>query len=200
MSFTNEMARVGAQVEIAQAARSAAVAAIASGVRRDLQKGHATRLRMMAARQKATKSQLKEIFGAAAFLRGAAEDMIDRFAQDQEANGDALRDFLKAYVDELQETVEGQLENFAEIRTAAARRDETARRAYLKDLRRRVHAVLGNADKFMKGLHKDRTAAGRVWEQHSRTTQRLRKAAASGEVASHKRTAKAKRPRQATRH
>ena len=111
-----------------------------------------------------------------------------------------LRDHLRSSAEELQETVEGQLEHLAGTRTGSARREETARRTYLKDLRRRVHAVLGNADTYIKGLHKDRIGAERLWEQHCRTAQRLRKAAANGDAAPHRRTTKSNKARKTTRH
>ncbi len=200
MSFTNEMSRIGAQFEVAQAARSAAIGAIDAAVKHDLQRGRATRSRVMAAHRKATKSHLKEIFGTVAFLRGAAEDLMDRFADDHERKGDAMRDDLRSFVEGLQETVEGQLQHLSDRRTAIARQEGAARRTYLKDLRRRVHAVIGNAEKYVNDLHKDRTTAERVWEQHGRTSRRLRETAASGEAASRKRAVKAKKPRKAARH
>jgi len=200
MSLSNEMLRIGAQFEIAQAARSAALGAIEAAVRHDLQRARAARSRTMSAHRKATNSHLKDLFGAAAFLRGAAEDMIARFADEHEKKGDATRDHLRSFVDGLQETVERQLQRLTDGRTATARREETARRAYLKDLRRRVNAVLGGADKYVKELHKDRTTAERVWEQHGRTSRRLRQAAAGGEAASRTRTVTAKKRRKAARH
>ena len=63
-----------------------------------------------------------------------------------------------------------------------------------------MHAVLGNADTYIKGLHKDRVGAERLWEQHRRTAQRLRKAAANGDAAPHKRTTKGERARKTARH
>ena len=45
MSFTNEMSRIGAQFEVAQAARSAAIGAIDAAVKHDLQRGRAARSR-----------------------------------------------------------------------------------------------------------------------------------------------------------
>ena len=200
MSLTNEMSRIGAQFEVAQAARSAAIGAIDATVKHDLQRGRAARSRVMAAHRKATKSHLKGIFGAVASLRGAAENLMHRFADDHERKGDAMRDDLRSFVEELQETVEGQLQHLSDRRTATARQEETARRAYLKDLRRRVHAVIGNADKYVTDLYKDRTTAERVWAQHGRTSRRLRETAASGGAASRKRTVKAKKPRKAARH
>ncbi|MFI5016032.1 MAG: hypothetical protein ACHQAY_27165 [Hyphomicrobiales bacterium] len=200
MSLTNEMSRVSTQFEASQAARSAAIGAIEAAVQHDLRRGRAARSRVMAAHQKATKSHLKEIFGAAAFLRGAAGDLIERIADGHEKSSDAMRDDLRSFVQELQETVEGQLQRLTDKRSATARQEEAARRAYLKDLRRRVHAVLGNADKYIKGLHKDRTTAERVWEQHRRTSQRLREAAVNGEAAPRKRTVKAKKRQRAAHH
>ena len=70
MSMTSEMTRIGAEFESAQAARLASVAAIGSAVQRDLQKGRTARARTMAAQQRSSRGDLKEIFGAAAFLRG----------------------------------------------------------------------------------------------------------------------------------
>lgn len=200
MSLTNEMSRICAEFEVAQAARSTAIAAIGAAVQHDLQTGQAARSRVMAAHQKATKSHLKEIFGAVAFARGGTEDLIGRFADDHKRRSDAMRKDLRSFVKELQETVEGQLQRLTDTRTATAQQGETARRAYLKDLRRRVHAVLGNADKYVKGLHKDRTTAERVWTQHCRTSQRLGKAAAGGEAASHKQAVKAKKRHKAAHH
>ena len=200
-SMTNEMSRIGTEFEIAQTARLASLAAIKSTVQRDLQKGHNARARVMAAQRRATKGDLKEIFGAAAFLRGAADDLTDRFARDRDKAGDMLRDHLKSFVVELQGTVEGQMERLAATRTASAQREETARRAYVKDLRRRVRTALGNADDHIKGLHKDRRGAEGVWRQHCRTARSIRKAGAKSEAGTggdappHQRTTKAKKTR-----
>ena len=59
MSMTSEMSRIGAEFESAQAARMASVAAIASTLQRDLQKGRTARARAMAAQQRSSRADLK---------------------------------------------------------------------------------------------------------------------------------------------
>ena len=70
-----------------------------------------------------------------------------------------MRDHLRSFVEGLQETVEGQLQHLSDRRTAIARQEGAARRTYLKDLRRRVHAVISR--ERLNDLQKDRTTAER---------------------------------------
>jgi hypothetical protein len=93
----------------------------------------------------------------------------------------------------MREVVEAQLESLSDARHSQARRDGTARRAYLKALRRRVDTVLGNADKYVKSLHKDRLSAEHIWGQHAHAEQRQRKAAMRGEVVTSKRAKKSRK-------
>lgn len=193
MSLTSEITRLSAEFEAAQAARLSAIAAIRSTVQRNLQRGRTARSRVMATYRSATKSGLKEIFGGAAFLRGTAADLMDGYTRDREKHTDTLQHHLCSVADEMREAVEAQLGTLNDARHSQARRDGTARRAYLKALRRRVDTVLGNADKYVKSLHKDRLGAERVWEQHGQAELRQRKAAIRGETVMSKRTKKSKK-------
>ena len=200
MSFTNEMSRIGAQFEVAQAARSAAIGAIGSGETRPPK-----RPRRAVPRDDGPPESHQEppegnfLHGRLLTRRrGGFDGSLCRRPR-KEGRRDAGR-FESRLVKGLQETVEGQLQHLSDRRTAIARQEGAARRTYLKDLRRRVHAVIGNAEKYVNDLHKDRTTAERVWEQHGRTSRRLRETAASGEAASRKRAVKAKKPRKAARH
>lgn len=190
MSLTSDITRMSAEFEAAQAIRMSAIATIRSAVKRDLERGRAVRLRVMAAYRKGTKSGLKEIFGGAAFLRGTAADLVDGFTRNREKQTDTLQHHLRSAADEVHEAVEAQLETLNDARHSQARREGMARRAYVKALRRRVETVLVSADRFIKGLHKDRISAERVWEQHGHAEQRQRKAAMRAESVTVKRANK----------
>jgi hypothetical protein len=176
MSLTSEMSRITADFEAAQGARLATIAKIGSRMRRENHGNKASLMRKMAAHRAATKSSLRDIFGTAAFARGAAEELIERFREEREESANDLRDKLSSYAAGLRETVAEALSDMAATRAKMARRDEGARRTQLKDLRRRVHALLANSEKLISDFHQDRERAGRIWEQHLRNASRQRRA------------------------
>jgi hypothetical protein len=177
MTLTSEMSRIAAECEAAQGARLAAIAKVETEMRRDARKNKTVLARTMSAHRSATKTSLKDIFGLAAFTRGATQDMIERFGKEREASAEELHRQLDDYVAELHDTVSDELEHMAAVRTKATRRDANMRRAEIKDLRHRVAVQLAESDKMMANLHKDRARGERVWEQHAHDAPRQRKAA-----------------------
>lgn len=177
MTLTSEITRIAAECEAAQGARLAAIGKIEAEVRRDGRKNKAALARTMNAHRSATKSSLRDIFGLAAFSRGATQDMIERLGKEREESAEELHRQLDDFVSELHETVSGELERMATARTKMTRREANLRRAQLKDLRHRVAVQLSESDKMMADLHKDRTRGERVWEQHAHDAPRQRKAA-----------------------
>jgi hypothetical protein len=190
------MSRITAEFETAQSERQAAIAKIGAGMRQEKHKNKASLAHAMDVHRAATKGSLHDIFGTAAFTRGAADEMIERFKNEREACASDLRNQLGAYVADLQETVGKELAHLTSTRAKTARREENVRRAQLKDLRRRVQALLTGAAKLIEEFNKDRQRAERVWDQHLRKAPRQRQAAirvaAKGTVAPHKRSARRK--------
>ncbi len=177
MTLTSEMSRITTEFEAAQGARLAAIAKIGSSVKRESHKNKVTLARTMAAHRAAVKSNLRDIFGTAAFTRGAAEEMIERFKNEREECASALRNQLDSYVADLRETVGKELAHLASARVKMARREENVRRAQMKDLRRRVETLLAGSVRLIEDFNKDRQRAGRIWEQHLRNAPRQRRAA-----------------------
>jgi hypothetical protein len=178
MSLTSAMSRITADLEAAQGGRLAGIAKIGPAVRRDGRKNKASLAHTMAAHRAATKSDLRDIFGMAAFTRGAAEEMIERFTDEREDCTNDLREHLEAYVAELRKTVGVELSRLTAARVKMAHREEAVRRVELKDLRRRVEVLLANSARLIEDFKKDRVHAGRVWEQHMRNAPKQRKASA----------------------
>ena len=79
MSLTSEMSRITGEFEAAQGARLAAVAKLAPNARRQGHRNETLLKGAMTAHRAATKKSLRDIFGTAAFARGAAEEMIEDF-------------------------------------------------------------------------------------------------------------------------
>ena len=179
MSLTSELTHISAQFENAQRARLAATQQLRSTVKSALANGRTGRARIMARHREATKTRLQEIFGAAAFVRGSAQDLIERLAHERGLARDVLSTRLRLSVDKLQNNVEKQLEGFARLRKTTAQREAAVRRAYLEDVDRRARAVLASAGSFMTALHNDRVAAERVWQQHCRVQQQARQTGSS---------------------
>jgi len=190
MSLTSEMSRITAEFEAAQGGRLAEIAKIGSDMRRDSRRNKASRARTMATHRTATKNSLRDIFGMAAFTRGAAEEMIERFADEREDCTNDLRKRLDSYVADLRKTVGEELAHLTATRAKVARREENARRVQLKDLHRRVEALLANSVKLVEDFTKDRARAGRIWTQHMRNAPRQRQAATAVKAAPRKQTAK----------
>lgn len=176
MTLTSEMSRIAAECEAAQGARLAAIAKIESEMRRDGRKNKTTLARTMSAHRSATKSSLRDIFGLAAFTRGATQDMIERFGREREHDAELLHRQLDDYTSELHDSVSAELERMAATRTKTMRREANQRRAQVKELRHRVAAQLAESDKMLADLRKDRTRGERVWEQHAHDAPRQRKA------------------------
>ncbi len=193
MSFTSEMSRITAEFEAAQSARLGALTSIGSGVRRENQRNKASLMGAMTAHRVATKSSLRDIFGTAAFARGAAVELIERFRNEREESTSDLRDQLGSYAANLRETVGEELADLAATRAKMARREQGARRAQLKDVHRRVEALLAGSDKLIESISRDRQRAGRIWEQHLSNASRLRRAAARAAAEDFSRTAQADR-------
>ena len=184
MSLTSEMSRITGEFEAAQGARLAAVAKLAPNARRQGHRNETLLKGAMTAHRAATKKSLRDIFGTAAFARGAAEEMIEDFKSARVESASELREQLSSYVAELRETVSEELANLVAARTKMARRDENARRAQVKDLRARVEDLLADFDALIGALNCDRTRASRVWHQHLRNSSRQRRSAAHTAVAS----------------
>ncbi len=185
MSLTSEMSRITTGFEAAQGKRLAAIAKIGPSVTREKHRNKASLKRTMAAHRAATKSSLRDIFGTAAFTRSIAVELVERFGNEREESTSDLRNQLDSYVADLRETVGEELAHLAAARVKIARREENVRRAQLKDLRRRVEALL-------EDFSKDRQRAGRIWEQHLRKATQQRRAATRVAVkdvaSSHKQT------------
>lgn len=177
MSLTSEMSRITTEFEAAHGARQAAIAKIRSGVKRENHRNKASRVRTMATHRAATKSSLRDIFGTAAFTRGAAKELIERFGNELEQCASELRSRLDSYVADLRKTVGKELAQLTVSRVKMARQEESARHAQLKDLRRRVEALLAAAGKLIEDFNKDRQRAGRIWGQHLRGASRPGRAA-----------------------
>ncbi len=182
MSLTSELTHISAQFENAQRARLAATQQLRSAVKSALANGRSGRARIMARHREATKTRLQEIFGAAAFVRGSAQDLIERLAHERGLARDVLSTRLRLSVDKLQNNVETQLEGFARLRKTITQREAAARRAYLEDVDRRAGAVLASAESFMTAARNDRVAAERVWQQHCRVQQQARQTGGSAKA------------------
>ena len=178
MSMTSEMSRIAAEFEAAQGARLAAVDKIGSGMQQDSQRNRASLKHTMIAHRSATKNGLRDIFGTVAFTRGAAEELIERFRTEREEAASALRDRLGSFAAELRETVGEELAHLTARRAKLARRAESTRRTQMKDLRRRVEALLSSADKLIENIAQDRQRAARIWEKHLHSATRQRRATA----------------------
>jgi len=190
------MSRITTEFEAAQGERLAAIAKIGFGMRRDSRRNKVALARTMAPHRAATKASLRNIFGMAAITRGAAEEMIERFAYEREECASDLRKQLESYVADLRKTVGEELAHLTATRVKMARREDNTRRAQLKDLRQRVEALLANSVRLIEAFNKDRTRAGRVWEQHMRTAPRQRQATVQVAATPRKHTAqKRKRAR-----
>ena len=172
MSLTSEMSRITTDFEASQGERLASIAKIRPGVKREKQLNKASLKRTMAAHRSATKSSLRDLFGMAAFTRGAAVDMVERFGNEREESTSDLLEQLAAYAANLREAVGEEIAHLAATRLKTARREDNARRAQLKDLRKRVEVLLND-------FSQDRRHAGQVWEQHLRTTLRQRRGVAA---------------------
>lgn len=178
MSLSSETMRVAAEFEAAQAARLAAIAGIGATVQRDMRQDRASLKRTMAEYARTMDKELKGIFSEVALIRGAAKDLIEWFASEREENTEAMRAELESLTSKLEKSVSAELSEMVTAREEVARRESTARRAYLRDLRRRVGAVLGDASKYIADLNHDRMRAERVWLQHLRTQRKRRHEAA----------------------
>ncbi len=198
MTLTSEMSRITTEFETAQGARLAALAKMGTAVRRQKRKNKASLASTMAAHRTATKSTLRDIFGTAAFLRGAADEMIERFRNEREECASDLRSQLDCHVANLRKTVGEELAHLTAARAKMARREENMRRAQMKDLRRRVEVLLAGSVKLIEDFNKDRARAGRVWEQHMRNAPRQRRAAK--QVAVKDKAAQRKQPARKRKH
>jgi hypothetical protein len=182
MSLTSELTHISAQFEDAKRARLAATEQLRSTVKSALANGRAGRARIMARHREATKTRMQEIFGAAAFVRGSAQDLIERLAHERGFARDVLSTRLRLSADKLQNNVEKQLEGFARLRKTTTQREAAVRRAYLDGVGRRVGVILANAESFMIAAHQDRVAAERVWQQHCRAQQQARQTGSSAKA------------------
>ena len=171
MSLTSEMSRITTDIEASQGRRLGFIAKNRPDVAREKHSNMASLKRTMAAHRAATKSSLRDIFGMAALTRGAAVDMVERFGNEREESTSDLLDQLASFADDLREAVGKELAHLTATRLKTARREDSARRAQLKDLRKRVEALL-------KDFSQDRQQAGEVWEQHLHTSLRRGRAAA----------------------
>ncbi len=169
MSLTSEMSRITKEFEAAQGERLGSIAKIGPCVTREKRSNRASLKHTMAAHRAATKSSLRDIFGIAAFTRGAAVDLVERFGNEREESTNELLDQLASYVADLREAVGEELSHLTATRLKTARREDSARHTQLKDLRKRVEALL-------KDFYQDRQQAGQVWKQHLRTALRQRRA------------------------
>ena len=171
MSLTSEMSRITTDFEASQGRRLGSIAKIRPDFVREKQSNEASLKRTMAAHRVATKSSLRDIFGLAALTRGAAVDMIERFGSEREESTSELLDQLASFAEDLHEAVSEELEQLTATRLKTARREDSARHAQLKALRKRVEALL-------KEFRQDRQNAGDIWEQHLHTSSRRLRAAA----------------------
>lgn len=189
MTLTSEMSRMAAEFEAAQGERLAAIARIGSEMRRDSRRNKASLARTMSAHHAATKSGLRDIFGLVALSRGAAQDMVELLAKEREDCARDLHRQLEAYVSELRRTVGDEMSRLNASRAKMTRREVNVRRGQMKDLRRRVEALLADSAKLMADLHKDRARAGKLWSQHAHNTPRQRLATVKQAAAPSRRTA-----------
>ncbi|SJZ58912.1 hypothetical protein SAMN02745126_01748 [Enhydrobacter aerosaccus] len=166
MSLTSEMARVTAQIEVAQRDRAAALAKIKADLKRETESNEAAREQAMATHQAAVKSSLRDIFGRTAFMRGAAEEMIERFKTEREAAAGELWPKLTAYADHVRDTVSAEAARLAAARRSMASRERSARQTHVKEIRRRVGSLRAGASKFVDALRQDRAGAGDAWGTH----------------------------------
>jgi hypothetical protein len=171
MSLTSEMSRLTTEFETAQGKRRATIAKIGQDVTRERHGNKTSLRRTMAAHRVATKNSLHDIFGMAALTRGAAVDMIERFGDEREESTCDLLEQLASYAADLREAVGEELQNLTATRLKTARREDSVRRAQLKDLRKRVAALLND-------FSQDRQEAGEVLEHHLRTALRKKRAVA----------------------
>ncbi len=171
MSLTSEMSRITTDFGASKGRRLEFIAKNRPDVAREKHVNSASLKRTMAAHRVATKSSLRDIFGMAALTRGAAVDMIERFGNEREESTSELLDQLASFADDLREAVSEELAHLTSTRLKTARREDSARRAQLKDLRKRVEALL-------KDFSHDRQQAGEIWEQHLHTSSRRLRAAA----------------------
>jgi hypothetical protein len=172
MTLTSEMSRITTGFEASQGERLASIAKIKPGLARENQLNRASLKRTMVAHRVATKNKLRDLFGMAALTRGAAVDMVERFGNEREVSTKDLLDQLASFADDLREAVSEQLAHLTATRVKTARREDHLRHAQLKDLRKRVEALI-------KGFSQDRQQAGEVWEQHVSTDVRRRRVAAT---------------------
>lgn len=189
MTLTSEMSRITTEFEAAQGERLAAIAKIGLGMRRDSRRNKTSLAHAMAAHRTSTKNSLRDIFGMAALTRGAAEEMIEGFANEREDCASDLRKRLETYVADLRETVGEELAHLNATRVKMARREDSARRVQLKDLRKRVEALLAASVKLIEAFNKDRARAGRIWEQHLRNAPRQRQTIVKDRATPRKQTA-----------
>lgn len=139
-------------------ARLAAVAEIASSVKREREQIRAFLQGSRVILAATLDRQLKGIFSEAAFIRGAAHDLIERFAAERENKAELLRTELVDYTSQLQEDVSKQLNGLAKTRTSKAKRGHVMRQAYLKELRRGIKTALADTDKVISEFNRSRTA------------------------------------------
>ena len=171
MSLTSEMSRITTDFEASQGRRLGSIAKIRPDVAREKHNNRDSLKRTMAAHRVATKRSLRDIFGMAALTRGAAVDMIERFGSEREESTSELLDQLASFADDLHEAVSEELAQLTATRLKTARREDSARHAQLKALRKRVEALL-------KDFSQDREEAGEIWQQHLHTSSRRQRAAA----------------------
>ena len=171
MSLTSEMSRITTDFEASQGRRLGFIAKNRPYVAHEKRNNMASLKRTMTAHRAATKSSLRDIFGMAALTRGAAVDMIERFGNEREESTSDLLDQLASFADDLRDAVSEELAHLNATRLKSARREDNARRAQLKDLRKRVEALL-------KDFSQDRQHAGEIWKQHQHTSLRRGRAAA----------------------
>lgn len=166
MSLTSEMSRTTAHIEASRRERLAAIAKISSDLRRQTQKSEASRMDVIATHRIATKSSLRDIFGIVAFTRGSAEELVERFRKERKSAANELWSELDSHVSRIRQAVSAEIAQIAATRATMAGRTRNARLDYLKEMRRRVDAVLNTSHKLMDELSEDRQRAGQVWEQH----------------------------------
>jgi hypothetical protein len=183
MSLTSEMSRTTAEMAAAQRERSAAIAKISSELRRKTHRDETALKSAMAAHRAGTKRSLRDIFGRAAFTRGAAEEMIERLRKEREGVASELWPKLNAYAANIRDTVGEEIAQMAAARADMASRERRMRRGHLAELRQQVEAVLASSQKLIEDLNHDRERAGQVWDQHVRNAMRQRQQRATKRTA-----------------
>lgn len=178
MSLANEMTRMAASFAAAQTARAADIADIGARTSRALDATRAGLKRARAAYRQSTKTALKDIEARSAFLRGRTHDRIQILRADHEKMAADLRHQLDRFGNTLGNAVGRELKRLATSREAMSNRDHAARRAYLRDLRKRVAKLLAEADAFIGELGNDRARAGQIWRKRARSRTRPNGAAA----------------------